>query len=377
MPGDDGGQEGGKEGGQQEGGAKQGRGKNMTFPELMCCMWAALGTNERFSAGANTALRLSTFNSAYTQRVKWMKEQDKWRDQHNKLVTAVTPEESIALRVKVVSSKTKETPISSQVARVVKVCRNDLAPLLDKILDKDGKIPSGKQVSDMQEELRVAYFNSITADNPTDPVSSEDEATKTSRLEDVARARANKLDKFHPMDLYIYFYYGPASVGGCASPYFLESAAAIQKAVKEADCTNRLDLRKRNEKEQLEKMEGKKGRKLLKDCVDEMEECGPATSFGEAYGKQLELEEVRVETERSREQRENTQYLITMYQGLIAEATTPREKSEYQAEVLLLMKQAVTHAKLKAHVASASTASTAGSLSSPSAKSAPSDGSGT
>jgi hypothetical protein len=214
--------------------------------------------------------------------------------------------------------------------------------LLDKILDKDGKIPSGKQVSDMQEELRVAYFNSMTADNPTDPVSSEDEATKTSRLEDVARARANKLDKFHPMDLYIYFYYGPASVGGCASPYFLESAAAIQQAVKEADCTNRVDLRKRNEKEQLEKMQGKKARKLLKDCVDEMEECGPTTSFGEAYGKQLELEEVRVETERSREQRENTQYLITMYQGLIAEATTPQEKSEYQAEVLLLMKQAVT-----------------------------------
>jgi hypothetical protein len=377
MPGDDGGKEGGKEGGQQEGGAKQGRSKNMTFPELMCCMWAALGTNERFSAGAATALRLSTFNSAYTQRVKWMKEQDKWRDQHNKLVTAVTPEESIQLRVKEITTKTKETPISSQVARVVKVCRNDLAPLLDKILDKDGKIPSGKQVSDMQEELRVAYFNSMTADNPTDPVSSEDEATKTSRLEDVARARANKLDKFHPMDLYIYFYYGPASVGGCASPYFLESAAAIQKAVKAAECTNRLDLRKRNEKEQLEKMQGKKARKLLKDCVDEMEECGPATSFGEAYGKQLELEEVRVETERSREQRENTQYLITMYQGLIAEATTPQEKSEYQAEVLLLMKQAVTHAKLKAHVASASTASTAGSLSSPSAKSVPSDGSGT
>jgi hypothetical protein len=119
------------------------------------------------------------------------------------------------------------------------------------------------------------------------------------------------------MDLYIYFYYGPASVGGCASPYFLESAAAIQKAVKDAECTNRLDLRKRNEKEQLEKMEGKKGRK------------------------------------------------------------TPQEKSEYQAEVLLLMKQAVMHAKLKAHVASASTASTAGSLSSPSVQSAPSDGSGT
>ncbi len=377
MPGDDGGKDGGKEGGQQEGGAKQGRGKNMTFPELMCWMWAALGTNERFSAGAPTSLRLSTFNSAYKQRVKWMEEQDNWRDQHGKLVTAVTPEQSITLRVKEITSKTKETPISYQQERVVKVFRNDLAPLLAKIVDKDGKIPSGKQVSDIQEELRVAYFNSITGDNAADPVSSEDEATKTSRLEDVAKARANKLDKFHPMDLYIYFYYGPASVGGCASPYFLESVATIQKAVKEADCTNRVDLRKRNEKETLDKMQGKKGRKLLKDCVDEMEECGPTTSFGEAYGKQLQLEEVRVETERSREQRENTQYLITMYQGLIAEATTPQEKSEYQAEVLLLMKQSVTHAKLKAHVASASTASTTGSLSSPSDQSAPSDGSGT
>jgi hypothetical protein len=202
KPGDDGDMEGGKGAGQQEGGTKQGgRGKNMTFPELMCCMWAALGTNERFSAGAPTALRLSTSNSAYTQRVKWMKEQDKWRDQHKKLVTVVTPEESIKLRVKEITSKTKETPISYQQERVVKVCRNDLAPLLDKILDKDGKIPSGKQVSDVQEELRVAYFNSITGDNPVDPVSSEDEATKTSRLEDVAKVRANKLDKFHPMDL--------------------------------------------------------------------------------------------------------------------------------------------------------------------------------
>jgi hypothetical protein len=93
---------------------------------------------------------------------------------------------------------------------------------------------------------------------------------------------------------------------------------------------------------------------------------------GEAYGKQLELEEVRVETERSREQRENTQYLIPMLQGLIAKATTPHEKSEYEAEVVLLMRQAVAHAKLRAHVASASTA---GSVSSPSSQSAPSDSS--
>ena len=116
-----------------------------------------------------------------------MKEHDKWRDQHGKPVTDITPEEYIDLRVQEVNTKTKQTPISYQQARVITVCRNELAPLLDKIVDKDGKIPSGKQVSDIQEELRVAYFNSLTGDNPPDPVSSEDEATKTARLDDIAR----------------------------------------------------------------------------------------------------------------------------------------------------------------------------------------------
>jgi hypothetical protein len=157
-------------------------------------------------------------------------------------VTEVTPEESIRLCVKEITTKTKDTPISYQQERVVKVFRNDLAPLLDKIVDKDGKIPSGKQVSDIQEELRVAYFNSLTSDNPPDQVSSEDEATKVERLDDIAKARANKLDKFHPMDLYIYFHFGFVSVGDCTSPYFLESAAAIQKTVKEAEHTNREDV---------------------------------------------------------------------------------------------------------------------------------------
>jgi hypothetical protein len=103
-------------------------------------MWTVLGTNERLSGGKSTVVLLSTSNSAYTERVKWMKEQDKWRDQHGKLVAAVTPEESIQLRVKEITTKTKDTPISYQQERVTKVCRNDLALLLDKIVDKDGKV---------------------------------------------------------------------------------------------------------------------------------------------------------------------------------------------------------------------------------------------
>ena len=78
MPSEEG-MEGGKEGGKEQGGGakKGGSGKVFTFPELMCCMWTALGTNEKFSAGAPTPVRLLSFNTTYKQRVKWMKEQDK------------------------------------------------------------------------------------------------------------------------------------------------------------------------------------------------------------------------------------------------------------------------------------------------------------
>jgi hypothetical protein len=82
-----------------------------------------------------------------------------------------------------VYTKTKQTPISYQQDRVITVCRDELVPLLDKIVDKDGKIPPGKQVSDIQEELRETYFNFLTSDNPPEPGSSEDEDTKEGSLE--------------------------------------------------------------------------------------------------------------------------------------------------------------------------------------------------
>ncbi len=132
-----------------------------------------------------------------------------------------------------------------------------------------------------------------------EPVSSEDEDTKAGRLDMlVVNAPTNKFHKFHPMDLYIYFHFGTASVGGGDRPYFLESPGAIQKTVKADEYSNREELRKRNDKEVVEKTQTKKGRRLIVNTVDEMEECDPTTSFAEVYGKQLELEEVRVETER-------------------------------------------------------------------------------
>ena len=43
---------------------------------------------------------------------------------------------------------------------------------------------------------------------------------------------------------------------------------------------------------------------MLINNINEMEDHAPTSSCGAAYEKQLELESVRVETERSREERE-------------------------------------------------------------------------
>ncbi len=140
------------------------------------------------------------------------------------------------------------------------------------------------------------------------------------------------------------------------------------------ECRYREEFRKRNDKEVVEKTQTKKDSRLFASTVDEMEKCDPTTSFGEVYGKHLELEEVCVETERSREQRENTQYLITMLEGLITKATTPQEKRAYETDLVDHMWLTVEKAKLKALVSS-STSDT--SMSSPSSQSVPSTNSDT
>ena len=368
------------EGGKEEAPGKRGRGNVFRFPELMCCMYAALGTNEKFSAGKCSAVRLQHYNDAYTQRVKWMKEHDKWRDQHGNLVSDVSPEDSIQTRVKTVTTSTKDTPISYQVARVVGVCRNHIAPLLQKIVDKDGKIPTGQQVSDIREALRTAYFESLTGDNPAEAFTSEDEGSKAERVETAANARAQKLDKFHPMDLYLYFHFGPASVGGSGSPYFLETAEAIQKAVKEAAISNRSELRKKNEEDLDQEAKTKKrkhGKPLLVNSVEEMDEitASSSSSFGAEYQKQLQLETIRVETERtrveterSRERRESLQFQIKMLEDLIAGAASAEDKNELTKELDTLRRTFLQHAKLAAMVSS-STSDDASSQSVPSTSS--------
>ena len=153
------------------------------------------------------------------------------------------------------------------------------------------------------------------------------------------------------MELYLYFHFGSVFVGGCDSPYFLETTAAIQEAVKVADLVNREQLCKRNDDVE-QQAKGKKGKALLINNINEMEDYDPTSSFGAAYEKQVEIESVCVETELSREERERRRDLIQMLEVLIASDSTPEEKSEYKTELVCLMLQTVQEANLKSMVSS-------------------------
>ena len=85
----------------------------------------------------------------------------------------------------------------------------------------------------------------------------------------------NKLEKFHPMELYLYFHFGLTSGGVCDIPYFLETDEIIQKTVKSGDVVNREQLCKRNTDELEQQVKVKKDKPLLINNVDEMEECDP------------------------------------------------------------------------------------------------------
>jgi hypothetical protein len=54
------------EGGKDDTDSKKDHVRAFCFPELMYCLFTVLGTNERFSAGKCTAVRLQSFNEVYT-----------------------------------------------------------------------------------------------------------------------------------------------------------------------------------------------------------------------------------------------------------------------------------------------------------------------
>ena len=129
----------------------------------------------------------------------------------------VTLEESKHSRITAMCTNTKKTKISRRVEVVKKAARNQLFVMLDKITP-DGHIPTGHNVDEIREELRKMYYQDP---NATDSPSSGDEEDDSSQLRD-------HFDDFHPYELYVFFKFGPAGVGGEGHVCFLKDTLEIQ-----------------------------------------------------------------------------------------------------------------------------------------------------
>jgi hypothetical protein len=343
---------------------KRTRKKNWTDPEIFAAVHSGLGTNEKMSNGRNGPERMNAMQSAFVTRVKYMADKDLWRCVKGNLVTKVTPQESIEMRCVSITSATKDCPIAAQLANMIKIARNQLTALLDKLLNADGTIPSGKQQAEIKEGLRKLYFDSFTATDQ-EVVSSEDEDSKTERQEAQAHALAQKLDKFHPIELYVYFAYGPAVLGGCGSVYFLKEAKDIQASVAKKTVNSRGKLRDKNAAETDEQAASKKANVVLSATMQDSPTAALGSSFTLKYEEQLKIERERLHEERKRAEtdrqraltdrerfaQEDVLHRIKLAEGLIARAKTAEKRKQYEDELEELMHSALQRPRLHALVA--------------------------
>ncbi len=127
------------------------RKKNWTDPEIFVVVHVDLDTNEMMITGKNGPERMKSFQSSFVTRVKYMTDKDLWRCVKGNLVTKVTPQESIQMRCVPITSATKDCPITTQLTNMIKIARNQLTPLLDKLLNTEDTIPSVKQQVEIKE----------------------------------------------------------------------------------------------------------------------------------------------------------------------------------------------------------------------------------
>ena len=291
-------------------------------------------------------------------------DKDQWRCVQGNLVTKVTPQESIEMRCVSITAATKDCPVAAQLANMIKIARNQLTPLLDKLLNADGTIPSGKQQDEIKEGLRKLYFDSFTATDQ-EVVSSEDEEAKTEREQCKADVMAEKFDKFHPIELYVYFAYGPAVLGGCASVYFLKEAKDIQVSVAKKEVCSRAKLRHKNAAETEEQAGRKKSNVVLSATMQDSPAAALGSSFTVQYEEQLKIERERLHEERKRAEtdrqraltdrerfvQEDVLHRIKLAEGLIARAKTAEKRKQYEDELEELMHSALQRPRLHAFVA--------------------------
>lgn len=232
------------------------RGKNWTYPEKLCGVYAVTAVNAQFCDGSPQKERYVHYNIVYGKEAKRMWKNGEWVDQHGRAEDKISPEQSILERCQPITTATKSSPISNMVDGVIREVRNHLSPQLAKLLDATGHIRTGEQPADVKEKLRLVYFDILNvqkiaaagkrasktkgdAGHSSTSESEKEEEVDSPQAHgqeaadnqlDAAKLQAAK-DRFHPDDFYLYLHFGPAVIGGSNNIAFLRDAQAMQEAV--------------------------------------------------------------------------------------------------------------------------------------------------
>jgi hypothetical protein len=74
------------------------RGKNWTFPEKLCGVYAVTAVNAQFCDGSPQKERYVHYNAVYGKEAERMWKNGEWVDQHGRAEDKITPEQSILER---------------------------------------------------------------------------------------------------------------------------------------------------------------------------------------------------------------------------------------------------------------------------------------
>jgi hypothetical protein len=126
-------------------------------------------------------------------------------------------------RIVPVDSKTRATHISRHFEKILCAVRNRLLPILYKILD-NGRIPTGRQVDDVLEEVRAMYYKEMKMEG-----AKADSADSGEDGEDVALS--SQMEDFPSYEYYILCEWGPTVIGGRGHVNFLKNAEDMQESL--------------------------------------------------------------------------------------------------------------------------------------------------
>jgi len=262
---------------------KRGRGRAWVYIEMLCAVLAVTGVNQDLCDGRSKKERLAHMNTAYKFQVETMVATKKWVDQFGVAEDKITPEQSLDERVQDIKSNTDRSPISTVTERIIRISKTVMLPQLRKLLDANGHIRSGQQKEDVNEALRLFYYEHVQSKSKkglqSDSEGSGEEGLEktTDAVLDAAKLQAAK-DRFHPPEMYVFFHQGPAVIGGQNNLHLLQDPAAMQRAMGDGGGASRQTHRDNMNDRVQEEARTKKKRLVTQTLTNALLNASPTPS---------------------------------------------------------------------------------------------------